>query len=326
MPWKGILVAVILVAGVGAAVYLSETHGKKSHRLQLPGVVETQEVRLGSKIGGRVADVMVREGDIVSAGQLLVRFEAPEMNAQLEQQEGRLAAAEADLEKAKNGPRAEEIRQARSDVDTADADLKLAEENFDRAQRLFPKNAMSRADYDSAQAALSRAKTRVAFNHAKLDLLLAGTRKEDIQLAEANVVEARGKLAEIKANLKEADVAAPDRAIVEVVAVRKGDLVPPNQPVIRILRADDLWVKVYVPETKLGDIQLGQKVVVTIDAYPDRKFHGEVFKISSESEFTPRNVQSLEERHFQVFGIKVRVDDTQGIFKSGMAATVTFDL
>jgi len=292
----------------------------------LPGVVETQEVRLGSKIGGRVAEVMVREGDMVSPGQLLVRFEAPEMVTQRQQQEGRVAAAEAELEKAKNGPRAEEIRQAKSDVAGSESDLKLAAENFDRAERLFPKNAMSRADYDSAHAAQVHAESRLGFNRAKLDLLLAGTRKEDIDLAEANAVEARGKLEEIKANLAEAEVVAPDHAVVEVVAVRKGDLVPPNQPVIRILRTDDLWVKVYVSETKFANVHRGQKVHVTIDAYPNKPFEGTVFKISSESEFTPRNVQSLEERHFQVFGVKVRVEDPQGIFKSGMAAVVTFDL
>jgi multidrug resistance efflux pump len=139
-------------------------------------------------------------------------------------------------------------------------------------------------------------------------------------------VEAQGKLREIEANLQEAVVRAPERVLVEVLAVRKGDVVPPNQPILRVLRADDLWVKVYVPETELGRVKLNQPAEVTVDAYPGRVFSGTVFHIAAESEFTPRNVQSVDERRHQVFGIKVRVPDPQGIFKSGMAAEVTLPL
>ena len=98
--------------------------------------------------------------------------------------------------------------------------------------------------------------------------MLAGSRSEDIAEAAARVAELRGKLREIDANLDEAVVKAPEPAVIEVLAVRKGDLVPPNQPVLRVLRADDLWIKVYVPETELGKIRLDQAVEVTIDSYP----------------------------------------------------------
>lgn len=159
---------------------------------------------------------------------------------------------------------------------------------------------------------------------AHFELIQIGSRLEDIALYEANVVEAQGKLIEINANMDEANVIAPERALIEVVAVRKGDLVIPNTPVIRVLRADDLWVRVYVPETQLGKVRLGQSVIATMDAYPGRRFSGHVFQIANESEYTPRNVQSLEERRYQVFGVKVRIDDAEGIFKAGMAATIVF--
>ena len=175
------------------------------------------------------------------------------------------------------------------------------------------------------RAALSRARSRAAANQAQLDMLLAGTCAEDIALAEANVAEARGKLQEIQADLAEARVVAPEKALVQIVTVRKGDLVPAHQPVIRVLRADDQWVKVYVPETDLGRVRLNEQVSVTCDADPGRSFKGTVFQISSESEFTPRNVQSVRERRYQVFAVKVRVRDIEGIFKPGMAAEVTFD-
>jgi multidrug resistance efflux pump len=131
-----------------------------------------------------------------------------------------------------------------------------------------------------------------------------------------------GKLRELDAQLAEAVVRAPERAVVEVVAVRKGDVVAANHSVVRVLRADDLWVKAYVSEVDLGKVHLGHEVELTIDSFPSKRFQGVVAQIASASEFTPRNIQSVDERRHQVFAIKVRVDDPQGIFKSGMAADV----
>jgi multidrug resistance efflux pump len=378
VTWKRLLLVVGLLAAVGVALGFLWPFGRHEQFLQIPGVVEIQEVRLGSKIGGRVARVAVREGDMAEPGQPLVYLEVPELEAQRDQLQASLAAMEADLEKWKNGPRpeekraaqeaveaakarwevlkigsrSEEIREARSQYESAQADLKLAREDFDRAARLYRQQNLSRAEYDAARATLERsqgneAKTKahldllVAGNRpeeiqqalaqlkqaqANYDLLLAGSRSEDIAAAEARAAQSRAKLHEIEANLKEAVVRAPERVLIEVLGVRKGDLVAPNQPILRVLRADDLWVRIYIPETQLGQIRLHEKVVVTIDPWPDRHFEGEITQISSESEFTPRNVQSADERRFQVFSAKVHVDDPQGIFKSGMAAQVTVPL
>jgi multidrug resistance efflux pump len=211
---------------------------------------------------------------------------------------------------------------------------------------------MSRAEYDAFRAAWERVKGRVATARAKLDileagsreeekeealaqfkqaqanweLLEAGTRSEDKAAAAARVAEARGKLAELDANLAEAVIRAPEAAVVDVLAVRKGDVLPPNGPVARLLRASDVWVRAYVPETQLGKLRLNQQVQVTNDSYLGRRFTGTVIHIPAESEFTPRNVQSADERNHQVFGVKVLVDDPEGVFKAGMAAEVVVPL
>jgi multidrug resistance efflux pump len=325
MGWKSIVAgaALLLAALVGLGFFWP--FRKSADSLRLPGIVEIQEVRLGSKCGGRVAEVNVVEGDIVQPGQVLVRFEVPELEAQRTQWQAQLESMEAQLLKAKHGPRPEEIRQAKSDLAAAEADLNLARQEAARSERLYRTGGTDRSDYDTTRANRDRAQGRVESARAKLDLLNAGTRAEEIADAEAKVAEMRGKIRELDANLKEAIVRAPERAVVDVLAVRKGDLVSPNQPIIRVLRADDLWVRVYVPETQLGKVRLGQNAQVFIDAYPGRSFAGQVFKIDAESEFTPRNVQSVEERRFQVFGVKIRVADPQGIFKSGMAADVLFE-
>lgn len=369
-----VLSAGILAVGVAVWWYLQHP----SAYLVLPGLVEIQEVRLSSKVGGRVERTEVREGDLVKPGQPLVILEAPELRTQLLQQAARLAAARADLERIRNGPRyeekenaraalasaearyqklkagfrSEEIEQAQADVDSAEAELINAEHEWQRARQLFERRALSQTEYDAMRSSHDRLKGRRAAAEAKLkllkagsrpeevaeaaaevarmraayDLLLQGSRSEDIAAAEARVAELQARVDELKVNLEEAVIRAPEQALIEVLAVRKGDVVVPNQAVVRVLRADDLWVKVYVPETELGKLRLGQTVHVTVDSYPDRCFEGQVYLVNSISEFTPRNVQSADERQHQVFGVKVRVADPQGIFKSGMAATVRVPL
>ncbi|HUQ71503.1 MAG TPA: biotin/lipoyl-binding protein, partial [Planctomycetaceae bacterium] len=146
MAWRGAIVVVILLAtGCGAAAYWWP-FWQPSQTLQLPGIVEIQEVRLGSKIGGRVAEVLVREGDVVEPGRMLVRFDVPELEAQLKQQEGRVAAAEASLLKAKNGPRPEEIRQTENDLKSLQADLQWTLNEFSRTETLFKQKTFTQAD------------------------------------------------------------------------------------------------------------------------------------------------------------------------------------
>jgi len=375
---KSLLLLVVVLAAVAAGLGFFWPFSGRERFLTLPGIVEIQEVRLGSKVGGRVDKIAVQEGERVEPGQPLVYFEVPELRAQREQLQAKLQQALADSDKAKNGPREEEKeaakaavaaakakldrleagyreeekRQARNELETSDADFKQAREEYDRIANLYRQRSVSRSEFDTALAARDRgqgranaarahydmlmagsriedkAEARAEWNNAraKYDELLAGTRYEDKLAAEARVAEARGKLNEIEVNLAEAVVKAPDTAVVDVVAVRKGDLIPPNQPVIRILRTGDLWVKVYVPETDVGKIQLNQEVEVTTDAYPDKQFKGVVRYVAPISEFTPRNVQSVEERHHQVFGAKIYIQDPKGVFKSGMAAQVILPL
>src|SRR5207249_5593492 len=136
------------------------------------------------------------------------------------------------------------------------------------------------------------------------------TRWEDVAIARAKVDELQANIEAIDINLRETTVYVPTnlgKAVVEVVAIRAGDLVPANQPIVRVLRVEDLWVKIFVPETQYGLVTLQQEVDVTIDSHPGKIFKGKVIQRSNISEFTPRNVQSVDERRHQVFAVKVFV-------------------
>jgi len=370
----------LLIAVGGGAVWYFDPFGRRATTLRLPGTVEIQEIRLGSKLGGRIKSISVREGEMVKAGDEIARFETPELEAQHEQLKAKVAAAQAESDKAEHGPRQEEKdeakaavdaaiarfqkmeqgwreeekRAAKNDLDAALADLTQARAEFARVEKLAENSpgAVTKTDVDTARANRDRDYNRWLAAQAKYDmmmngsrpedtaemaadlsrmkarlaLLFAGTREEDKVLARAKLLEAKAQLAENEANLREAIVKSPSAAVVEVLSVRPGDLLPPNSTIARILSADDLWVKVFVPETELGKVKVGQKVDVLIDSFPGKHFPGTVDQIATQSEFTPRNVQSADERKHQVFAIKVKVDNSASIFKSGMAADVILTL
>ena len=368
-----LIVTVLALVAVAASLGFYWSFGGKSNELQLAGVVEVHELQLGSKLGGRVEKIFVREGDTAEAGQPLLRFETPELDAQRAQAAEKLAASRAELAKARAGPRPqekeearaameaakarrdrmlkgwrkEEKEQAEADLAAAKSELDLAQKNFERIEKLDFQ--VSQTEYDAAVGRLKSAKERYYSNLAKkqmivdagnreedkrdaeaqfqqaqahYELLQAGTRQEDIDTAYAQVQDLENRVRELDANLVEAVVRAPSKLVVEVLAVRKGDLVPPNQPVIRALQAEERWVKVFVPATELGRIKVGDPVEVTCDSYPGKRFPGTIIQVATIGEFTPRNVQTLDERRHQVFAVKVRVDDGGDVFKAGMAAEV----
>lgn len=368
------LLAIAVLSVVGVAAGFVWPFGSPRAELALPGTAEVYEVRLSSKVGGRIAAVLVEEGQELPAGQAVVRFDAPELHARKQRLDAQHRAAQAALDKAEHGPRPEEIAAARATAKMAEArwkmmqagsrpqdveharaeletwkpDLKRAESDLARARRLVDEKVLTPSDLANAEAEYGRLSGQIRTARARLDLLeagfrseeideaaakyeqakasldllLAGTRAEDIAVAFAQRDELRAQLAELQTQLEEAVVTAPESCVVEVVAVRPGEVVAPNQPVVRVLRKADLWVKAYVPETDLGHVKLNQQVAVTIDSQPGQRFIGHVTYIASVSEFTPRNVQSVDERRHQVFGIKVQVDAPPGVLKSGMAADV----
>jgi multidrug resistance efflux pump len=378
MVWKPLLAGIVLVAvGAAAAGYYWRLTAPVTE-LWLPGTVETQEVRLSSRVGGRVVKLYVREGEKLEAGQAILELEMPELEAQRKQLEAQIAAAQADVSKAEAGPReeekaaakasveaaqarlarmrygyrTEEREQAKSELMAVEAQLENARQELNRERALLGRGATTVEIYDAAVAKHSRLQAEVAAASAKskmmeagyrpeevaeaeaelarfqanYDLLKAGTRQEDKDAAAARVQQLQAELAELDVKRSELRVVAPEMAVVEVISVRPGDIAEANQPLVRVLRADDLWVKAYISEVDLGHIRVGQSVQVTIDTFPGKRFKGEVTYIASESEFTPRNVQTIDERRHQVFGFKVRVDDPQGVFKSGMAADVFLPL
>ena len=372
---------IILTATAGAvliaAVWAVFAYIADRGRYEYSGTVETREIQIGSKVGGRVIEVPVEEGQIVKAGTVLVRFECDELKAQRVQAKAAVDQAQADLDKmlrgnrpeeiaqaeataraqkaaldaAQNGPRRQEIDEVEADYKGAIADALNAQVFYQRMEKLVATDTISRQQFDDASDKRDAAAQRAESARQHLALLQAGTRpedlraaedryrqaeaaailarkgfrKEDISSARARLAEAQGHVAELDARLREAQLIAPADAVIEVVSIRPGDLVPAGRIVITMLEASQLWVKVYVPETDLSQVHLGQHATTRVDSFGNRAFDGHIGQIASQAEFLPRNVQTKSDREHEVFGVKIYVDNAQQVLKSGMSATVRLE-
>ncbi len=351
-----ILVAACLVAVAG----YSAGWFRHDSALQSSGTVEARNIRVGSKIGGRIDKVLVREGDSVELGQVLITFDDKELQAALAEShaaaeksvrgfrpeeiaEARAAEeqAKAEYDQRKNGYRQEDIDSAKADLDRASADETRAQVDYQRYDALAQKDLVSKQQRDTAEANYKMALAQKQSAQHKLDELKRGYRPEEIASAQArylqskatlekfengsrpeDIAAARAALALDEARYRERQVLAPAAATVEVLDVRPGDLIAPNTPIATLLERDQIYVRVYVPETEIGHVQLGQKTEVKVDSFPKETFNGVVEQINQQAEFLPRNVQTKEERVHQMFGVKVRIDDATHRVRAGMAADV----
>lgn len=274
------------------------------------GTIEVDETRVASRYGGRVEKTLAQEGEGLIGGQIIVELEAAELRAQRDQLAAQLAEAVA-------GPRKEEIAAAKAEWEAQTAQQVLAHAERQRAAELIAEKTISTTEFDRATTTAQSAQQNVLAAKARYDLLLAGTRPERINLIHA-------QLAELDTHLAEMKIAAPTNCVLEVLSVKVGDVLAPNQSVATLLLTNHLWVRVFVPETWLGHIKPGDAVKVRVDAFPGKDFAGAVEQVAREAEFTPRNVQTVGERVKQVFGVKVKLDSDDGQLRAGMAADVSF--
>jgi HlyD family secretion protein len=360
MNRKRIVVIVVVVGAIIAGVGYSEGWFRHDTALQGSGTVEARDIRVGSKVGGRIDKVLVREGDTVQAGEVLITFDDKELQAALDQSraaaekarrgyrpeeiaEARAAVAEAkaEYEQRQNGYRREDIAAAQSDLDRTKADAVRAQLDFERYDALAKKDLVSKQQRDTAEAAWRIAAAQQQNAEHKLDELQHGYRPEEIASALAHYQQAQATFEKFErgnrredvdlakasfsydeARFRERQVVAPAAATVEVLDVRPGDLIAPNIPVATLLERDQIYVRIYIPETEIGHVTVGQKAEVRVDSFSKTLFDGVVEQINQQAEFLPRNVQTREERVHQVFGVKVRIDDPSNRIRAGMAADV----
>jgi HlyD family secretion protein len=291
-------------------VFLGVACRPSSRPLAVSGTIETDEAHLASRYGGRVAKLFAREGAILTNGQPLLELAAPELRATRAEAAAQLAELEA-------GPRPQEIAASKSEWEAQIADWNLAKTDAARARELFEQKTISPSERDRLISRAAFLEKSVAAAKSRYELLLAGTRLE-------RIAQAKARLEQMDSQLKEMVIYAPDNCVLEVLSVKLGDVLAPNREVATVLLPQHLWVRVYVPETWLGFIQVNQRVAARVDSFPGQDFEGRVEQISRSAEFTPRNTQTVAERIRQVFAVKVELNNQEDRLRAGMASDVYF--
>jgi membrane fusion protein YbhG len=270
----------------GALTLLLFLAGCGNRGKAVSGTIEVDEAHVGPRMSGRVEKILAWEGDHLGEGQLIVQLDASELRARRD-----LANAQIDT--------------ALHDADAQEAQLVFMHDEAGRQQDLLKRKVVSSSD---AQRADSSAKTQ----------------EKNLAAAKMRVAQARAQLADIDAQLAEMQVTAPADSVLEVLSVKVGDVLPGNREAATLILTGHLWVRVYVPESWLGLIKLGEHVRVRVDSFPGKDFDGVVEQINRQAEFTPRNVQTVADRIRQVFGVKVRLPSDDDRLRAGMAADVYF--
>ena len=250
------------------------------------GTIEVDEAHVGPRSSGRVEKIFAQEGDRLHEGQMIAQLEASELKARRD-----LAAAQIDT--------------AMRDADAQSAQLEFLRSDAKRQQDLLKRKVVSPNDAERAESA-------------------AKTQEKGLEASQMKIIQARAQLADIEAQSKEMQVLAPAESILEVLNVKVGDVLPQNGEVATLLLPQHLWVRVYVPEPWLGLIKIGDQARVQVDSFPGKDFPGVVEQVNRQAEFTPRNVQTVEDRIRQVFGVKIRLPNNDDRLRAGMAADVYF--
>ncbi|MGB4780967.1 HlyD family secretion protein [Candidatus Methylomirabilis sp.] len=284
------------------------------------GTIEATEVEVSSKLPGRLAQLLVKEGDQVQANQVIARLDTSEIEAEVAQQQAALARAEAQLKEQLAGSRFQEIEEARANLQQAEDNLKLARDDWDRFDNLFKEGAISAQERDRAKNKIEIALSQVKAAQERYQMIRIGPRLEVIEAARHERNRAKATLGMAQVRLRDSTILAPLAAIVLTKRAEQGEVVNPGFPIVILIDPDDLWLRVYIPESEIGLVGIGQAAAVTVDSFPNRRFEGKVIEISSKAEFTPRTVQTKKERVNLVFGVKISLDNRERLLKPGMPA------
>ena len=317
--------AVLALVIIAAAAYLLAFRNRATvEEGAASGTVEATQADLGFQIPGRIVSIGPREGDRVKAGDTLAMLDRADLTARQAQARAALAAARAGLLELERGARTEELAQAREADSAATARLTDAQRDFDRTQRLFDGGAVPRESFDKARLALDVARSARAQADQQLKLVESGPRRERIAAQRAAVQQAEAAVHQAEAMMDNGVVRAPFDGVVTVRDREPGETVGAGAPVLTVMNLRDRWVRIYVREDRIAAVRLGQPATITTDTYAGKTYPGAVSFISSEAEFTPRNVQTAEERVKLVYAVKVRITGDTATYdlKPGMPADV----
>jgi HlyD family secretion protein len=319
---RRLLILILIAAAIGGGLYSFLIRDKKEGEtaIKVSGNIEATEADVGFKIPGRIVSRFYEEGDWVAKGKVLAKLDDEDLRQRLDLARATLMSAQARLSKLLAGSRPEELRQAEANLHQAQFDLGNKEIQYERMKGLYERRVISKEAYDNAETSYKVAKAALQVAKENYQLVKEGPRKEDIEDARAQVEQAKVSLKLAETQLSYAVLYSPISGIVLVKSSEVGEVVNPGTSVLTLADINNVWLKAYIPETDLSKIKWGQEVIVTTDLRPKKEYKGRISFISSQAEFTPKQIQTEKERVTLVYRIKIDIPNPDRELKPGMPA------
>jgi HlyD family secretion protein len=328
-----ILAALILALGLAGWYFLLRPNDRAG-TLTLSGNIEVTESRLGFKIAGKLTERLVDEGASIKAGDVLARLDPIDQDQALARARAQEAQSKAYLDQLQNGTRPQEIEAARADLQRAQANLAVtvtqlikAKDDSHRYTDLFERKVVSAQEFETYQTSfktalgnMDAAREQAKAAQEQLSLKVEGPRIEEIAQARAKYEADKQARIQAEQQLSYTALLAPYSGVIQSKSAEPGDYLNPGSPVVSLAAIDAVWLRAYLSETDLGKVKIGQDAGVTADSLPGKTFPGKVSFIASQAEFTPKSVQTFEERVKLVYRIKIDLQNPDRQLKPGMPA------
>ena len=307
-----ILLTLVILFGCG--------NGNNKDRIEASGNIEATNVVVSSKVSGQVLKLLFDEGKKVNAGDTLMIIDHETLEYKLDQAMAGLKSVQAQLSLLRKGAREEDIKQVEEALNEAKINFNLAEKDLKRMTDLYNSKSITRKQFDDATAHYNIAQAQLTSTEENYKKIKNFARPEELKQAEANVDKQKATVDLIQKQIRDCYVTTPSSGFVVKKFVEAGETVSPMSSSFKISDLSSVKLVIYVSEEELGKVKLNQDAAVSVDAYPDKTFSGKVIYISPEAEFTPKNIQTKEERTKLVFEVKVQVDNPEFELKAGMPA------
>jgi HlyD family secretion protein len=290
------------------------------NRIEASGTIESVTVTLSSKIPGEIKSIKFKEGDKISKGDTILLIDNEHLLIQLRNAEAAKLMAEAQLLLLKKGARDEDIAQAEAGLKQAEVNLQIAEKDLRRFRNLFDEGSITKKQMDDVNARYELSLSQHLAMKENLAKVKNISRPEEIKQAEAKLLQAIANEDLIKKNIKDSYIVSPLDGFIVDSFFEEGEVVSQMSSLVKISNLSEVELNIYLSEEELAKVKLGDDVTVKIDAYPEKNYKGRITFISSESEFTPKNIQTKDERTKLVFKVKLKIPNENFELKTGMPA------
>lgn len=313
MKTMQVFIAILFLAAAGCK-------DENKNIIDASGNIESTDVIVSSKVTGQVESIIFDEGKRVKSGDTVMIIDHEDLELKLAQAEALVDAAKAKLNLLKNGARKEDIQLAENSLDQSEINLETSKKDFQRMKELYDSKTITKKQFEDAKAKYQLSQSQ--FNSAKQNLMKIKkfARPEEVKQAEANLKSQQALANVLKKSISDSYIISPISGIITQKFVEKGETVSMLSSLFKVSELETVKLIIYVSETDLGKIKLGQNAEVVSDTYPDKKYKGSIIYISPEAEFTPKNIQTKDERTKLVFKVKIKIDNQDFELKSGMPA------